>query len=508
YLWEEVFSDLGAEDRTFLSRISVLHGPVDLALAAAVAQEERARERFYALERRHLCVPVGEAFVIHDVVRQFAAKLGKVGPETHARAARALLQRGDLSDALEAMGHFLEAGQPREALALVRRELDDPSYRFVDMGLAAAYDAVLQRLAPALDLEERAAVLLERAHCQITIGPSRDALALLDEADRAAPKAAARLKLRRFFLEAEARYRANEPALSAKLYTRVMELAERSGDARVVADALLGRANAQEDQGKFALAVRDYTRALAVSRAEGDSRRVALLEAGLARTMIHTARRGEALRHLQAGLEAAQAFDDVRAEANLRRAMTEFWLFQRDYDKAWDAAENYLAASQRLGDPWGVCCALTDSAWIAVHRRRFPDAERLAREVMRIHRRTPLPFFEEQAEAMMVLCAGATGRWAEFEAAARALSPTAAGMQWFYGTVYINDLERALEELLTPADLPMAQRMLKQRGLAPWVREPLERFARAQAKRRRLPATIPEHAPPRRQAAVRSARRR
>ena len=45
---------------------------------------------FYALERRHLCVPVGEGFVVHDVVREFAARLGKLGPETHARAARAL----------------------------------------------------------------------------------------------------------------------------------------------------------------------------------------------------------------------------------------------------------------------------------------------------------------------------------------------------------------------------------------------------------------------------------
>jgi DNA-binding Lrp family transcriptional regulator/tetratricopeptide (TPR) repeat protein len=495
YLWDEVFSDLGPEDRAFLSRLSVLRGPVDAGLAEEVAGDKRARERLYVLERRHLCNPVGDAYAIHDVVRQFAGPAGKARAESHQRAARAMEARGGLADALEAMHHHLEAAEPRGALAIARREADEHAYRFADMGLAQAYGALLERLAPAVRGEDRALVLLEAAACRLTVGPSEQALALLAEAGKLlGPRAPARLRLREMALGAHARHRMNDLPRAAREFGRVLELAAEEGEEEALDDALAGRANALEDQGKLGLAARDYLKALDRARRAGDLRKVAHIESGLARVRIHQRQQADALRHIERGLEAAEAFDDVRAESNLRRSLAEYWLFRKEYDRAWKAAEHYLQAARRLGDPWSVSCALTDAAWVAIHRRRFEDARHLAEEVGPLHARTPLPFFLAQAQAMLVLCAGALGPWEEFEAAARRSGDPTGQLNWFYGSMFIADLQRTLAEVLPAEARPDVERALRDpRPLAPWVRGGLEDFlgGRGRGRAMALPPAQP-----------------
>lgn len=474
YLWEEVFSELAAEERQFLARLSVLRGPADAALAEAVTGDARARERFYALERRHLCTPVAEAWAVHDVVREFAAKLGQAGPEVHARAARALEARGGLTDGLEALHHHLDAGEVAAALALVKAESAGGAYRFVDNGLATPFAALLRRLAPLAHGTDRTLVHLEAARCLLSTGSFHDAAQDLDAAEHLlGPRAPPRLRALHLYLSGWGLARAGDYAQGSGLLGRAADLAAQAGDERLLADAVTERADALENAAKLAEAERELHRALDLARKVGDPWREAVVEAGLSRVTLHRGKHAEALKHLQRGLALAEALRDLRVEATLRRTRAEVHMFRGDDAKAWAEAEGYLATARRLGDPWTLGCALMDSAWIAARQGRFEQAEPLARELQPLHQRVPMMFFWVQAEGLLVASAAARQDWAEFERRAREHHATGA-LPWYYGQKLFGDLEARLTTLLTAEARPAVDRLRKEKNLEPWLRSALE----------------------------------
>jgi DNA-binding transcriptional ArsR family regulator len=477
YLWEEVFADLAPEERAFLGKVAALRGAFDADLAEQVSGDPRARERLFALQRRHLVTPAGEAHRLHDVVRQFAAKLAKPGPEAHRRAAQALEQRGGLADALDALHHRVEAGDLAGAAALARRELEEQPYRFVDQGLGAAYASVLERLAAKARGEDRAVVLLELAKARHRTADAKRCGEALDEAEALLQaKAPVRLRLQLLFLQGSLAHLAGAYEEAARRYTRVLDLADPKAHASLVDEAVQERANAWEDGGHTAKAYAGYLQALARSRRAGDHRRAAYLRGSLARTALLLGKRKEALRHLQEGLAAAGKVDHLRTEANLRRALSEYRLFLGQPDLAWEAAQEYLGVARQLGDPWTVCCALMDEAWILGRLGRWPEAQPMVAEVREVHDRTPMAFFVAQAWAVDVAIAAHHRDWAAFEAKATAFPLEGPAADWYYGNMLFVEIGDRLQHILVPEARPVAERMLRRKDLAWWLRESLEGF--------------------------------
>ncbi|MCA1814390.1 MAG: helix-turn-helix domain-containing protein [Halobacteriales archaeon] len=480
YLWEELFGDLAEEERAFLSAMAVVQGPVDLALAEAVTADAKARDRLFALERRQLVHAVGEAWVLHDVVREFAGKLGRAPAGAHARAAAALEHRGGVDDGLEALRHWLDAGKPDRALALVRREADEQPYRFVDMGYGAAYQTLLERLAPLVKGTDRARCLLQVAQCRVLLADAAQVDAVLEEAaPLLGPRAPAELRLAWMFLEARTRHRARDDADALKLYAKVIAAARAAKDDALVADALHERAGLFEDMWKLAEAEKEYLRALAQAKRMQDLRRTALIEGSLARVIIFRGAPARARKHLEEGLRAAEASGHLRAETNLARTLTDYHLKTGDLGQARESAERYLDIARRLGDPWSISCALADAAMLSARAEDFPAAESMVQELERINARVPLPFFVDQGLGIRIVAAASMGQWGAFERLVPTYRSTDPSTEAVFREIAVGQLRAGLQRHAAEAR-PVAERLLRQRKVKDsWIREELEAFAGA-----------------------------
>jgi tetratricopeptide (TPR) repeat protein len=442
-----------------------------------VSQDAKARDRLFALERRQLVQAVGEAWVLHDVVREFAGRLGARKAEVHARAAEHLERRGGVGDALEALRHRIEAGQAERALALVRSEAEEQAFRFADMGFGAGYAALLERLAPMVEGLDRALCLVQLAQCRVLLADARAVDEVLAQLrPLLGPRAPAGLRLQALFVEARTRHRGRDDRAALALYTKVIALARAAGDEALLADALHERAGLYEDMWKLAEAEREYTRALAQAQRVRDLRRTALIEGSLARVIVFRGAPQRARKHLEQGLKAAQASGELRAETNLARTLTDYHVRMGRIDEAQASAERYLAVARRLGDPWSISCALADAAMLRTRAEDFAGTEAIVEELERLNARIPLPFFIEQGIGIRIVAAAAMGRWDAFEKLLPSYQPSDELSDAVFRALATTQLRAAFQRHGASAG-PVVARVLRQRKAHGWMRDELQAWA-------------------------------
>ncbi|MDG6988825.1 MAG: helix-turn-helix domain-containing protein [Nitrososphaerota archaeon] len=121
-----------------LESLSVLRGPFPLEAARAVgpsgSRDEVLLHRMAALERAGVVTRTGNSFAVHDLVRQVAGQLLGSSAAAHARAAAYYEAEGERRSSLEAIYHYVKAGQTE---AVVGKYLGNDEFtKIVDEGYA------------------------------------------------------------------------------------------------------------------------------------------------------------------------------------------------------------------------------------------------------------------------------------------------------------------------------------------------------------------------------------
>lgn len=180
YLWREAFRGERPELVEMLLAICVVER-VNPHLLEALTERGDAFPLLEEAEHRGLFLHRLDAvgwFQLHDLVREaLVREAARRAParllEQHARAARWFEEAGEDTAALD---HWLAAGRPREALALLART----ALALYDEGHEATLRRVLEQLPPGV-AEGELAALLDLAWCQLFV--SRDEfLQTVDEA--------------------------------------------------------------------------------------------------------------------------------------------------------------------------------------------------------------------------------------------------------------------------------------------------------------------------------------
>ena len=198
YVWHEVLRAESAEVIELLLAISVVDR-VNYGLAEALTDRTDAGDLLEEAETRGLFVTRLDAsgwFEVHGLVRDFlTAEFRRRSPDAfrdrHARAARWF---ESVDDGTEALDHWLEAGEPDRALAL----LAELSTRLADAGRTSLIARVLDRL-PSEVTHRDADALIRYAWCLMTVDRAGflEALAALDGAGPTDPAGAPRLEVMR-----------------------------------------------------------------------------------------------------------------------------------------------------------------------------------------------------------------------------------------------------------------------------------------------------------------------
>lgn len=378
----DVLPQLTEGERETLLATSVFRTPFTAEDAESLTPgSKRARDALLRLAFRGFLARVGERFALHDLVRDAASSLVPDAKGVHARAARSLAASGEPGRVAEALHHWIAAGRPAEAARIVEEEARDRSYRFADLGLAGRYRVALESLAaiPEIGSRERDVVRVELAGLDALEGRVAEAALGLSRSD--AQRLDPRIRARRRLVEAVLAKHSGDGDEATRAFEDATGLAQKSGDATLLAEATLGLAAVVEEID-WTRAYRLYSEAAKIAQESDDLRLLALAYAGASRFSIRLdPARGEEL--AREALRVSKLAGYPRGEAMAHTSLVEHhWVRGRpdDLEEACGHAAEHLRIARALGDPWEISCALADVAVTAARRGDAQEAVERGRE--------------------------------------------------------------------------------------------------------------------------------
>ncbi len=146
YLLAEIESRLGDGERRLLAAACVFR--TDFALADLRAVSSRIHRKDLLTMRRHGLVldRGGGRATLHEVVRTYFYERLATKADFHRHAAKRFLDAGTVEGRLEAMHHYLAAGDQAKVLDLLENNLDLREFDFVDAGYTQLYLNMLRLL--------------------------------------------------------------------------------------------------------------------------------------------------------------------------------------------------------------------------------------------------------------------------------------------------------------------------------------------------------------------------
>ncbi|MES2154916.1 MAG: tetratricopeptide repeat protein [bacterium] len=183
WLLQELHDGLSDDERLALSHASLLRPGFGAADLAAVSRR-RLDAVLATLRRRMLVSEARGTFQLHEVVQNFFYSRLEDKATLHGRAAAHYVAKGTVEGRLEAMHHFVAAGQRPKVLELLRQNLDLRDFDFVDAGYQALYLGILG-LFPQSEVRERhlwGLIQDEKADIALHNGKPAVALPLYEEA--------------------------------------------------------------------------------------------------------------------------------------------------------------------------------------------------------------------------------------------------------------------------------------------------------------------------------------
>ncbi|MCA1814172.1 MAG: hypothetical protein LC624_09515 [Halobacteriales archaeon] len=147
WLLREVDATLSEGEREVLVHASVFRTSFDLDDLDAVSR--RPPEGALLALRRRLLIQAraGHEYALHEVVRTFFYGMLRNKRELHGRVAAHYLSKETTEGRLEALHHFIQAGQRPRVLALLEQDLDLREFDFIDAGYQNLYLGILELFA-------------------------------------------------------------------------------------------------------------------------------------------------------------------------------------------------------------------------------------------------------------------------------------------------------------------------------------------------------------------------
>lgn len=390
---ELAYADAARSARFMFDRLAPLTGDTIGAWGAAAladVPERRAAEALQALCELGLLsivvTPVGRRYRLLSLVRSFAQeRWGQLSAETRSAAMGRLVRTATYltNQADERLGHgvVLASGlrQPavvstpvtESAIDAHPREWLDTECEFLAELVSAAPDTVA----------ETAGALALQLSGYLMLGSHREQRnAVLDAAIDGLPPAAspllwARLRQAQFAAWAQADRPAAELAVVAR---SAVEHAERAGDTRLQANALLQAGYAAHRGVELVEARAAYERALEVAERVGEAQISHSIRAGLGEVLDDLGHTEEALEMLSLGVREGST--GARARAVSLDVFANVAMNAGDAVRAAAAVEQMEQILGRLGDEVGRVYLLTDQGRLAVLQGRLDEARALLGE--------------------------------------------------------------------------------------------------------------------------------
>ena len=170
YLAREVYSGLGSEERILLTSLSVFRAPVTPRVLSEIFRVKNTRYLLDNLELKMLVTRQQDKFTIHEILRDAFYRFLDDPKRVHLGVARYYIGLRTVEDTLEAIFHFVKAGDMKAVTELLRGEIEHETHRFVERGYAMPLLSTLEPLGDNLPSEDRFYLLCLRGKARSTTG--------------------------------------------------------------------------------------------------------------------------------------------------------------------------------------------------------------------------------------------------------------------------------------------------------------------------------------------------
>ncbi len=349
YLWSEIFEELSEKDRELVECLSMFRVPASTDILNKIYKQQRFWMVLKGLEKRMLIKRQNGNYVLPSMIREFTYQKVPNKRDLHREIAGRYLEEERPDALLEAMHHFLQAGDQEKAAEVVAKseEVD-----LIERGFLSPYMEILNQFS-------RSAVS-PRLWCSITcargtilalIGDTRSALREFEEM----LKTAEAIQSERDYAKALRQlgniyaYRGNWKK-AHECFDQSLHLLEKLEDPHEMVRIYGALGSLLRKQTRFKEALSYFEAGKEIAEKIGYRFGVSEMLRGIANVYYSEDEFNTALRYVERSLALAEESMDVRGMAASYNTLGLLYYYKGEFGKAVECFRKNLEISERISD--------------------------------------------------------------------------------------------------------------------------------------------------------------
>ncbi len=348
YLWSEIFEKLSENDRTFVECLSVFRAPASTDILMHVYTKDRFWMVLKGLERRMLIKKQDGEYVLPSMIKEFTYQKVPNKEGLHKAIAQCYLEEGRPKGLLEAVYHFLQAGEQERAAEIVA----NPHVDLIEQGHLSPYMEILtqfskEQISPSL----WCAVTYARGRILFLQGDLKNALKEFEEMSKAAQEINSEKDYAKALHQLGNIYQSHgEWEKAHHCFEEALQLLERLKDYRGMADIHADTGLLLRRQHRFKEALSHFEEGKNIAEKIGYTVGLSRTLRYIAQIYYHQDQFDTASEYYHQSLRLSEKSLDVLGTAANYNDLGLVSFYKGESEKAIEYFEKYMESSERVSD--------------------------------------------------------------------------------------------------------------------------------------------------------------
>lgn len=333
YLWSEIFEKLSERDRELVECLSMFRVPASTDILKEIYQKDQFWTVLKGLERRMLIKKQDGKYTLPFMIQEFTYQKVPHKMKLYKKIAALYLKEGRPEGLLEAMYHFLQAGEKEKAARIVAQPQD---VDLIERGFLSPYMEILTQFSKGeIAPELWCSVTYARGRIRMLYGDMKDAFEEFEEMKKTAGE-----------IDSQKDY----------------------------AKALHQLGSIYTYWGEWVKARECFDQGLHILEQLEDRRGMASIHADIGLMLMRQHRFKEALRHFMAGKDIAQEIGYKFGVSTMLRHIAHIYYYQDQFDTALEFYHQSLDLAEKFLDVRGIAANYNDLGLLYVYKEEFEKA--------------------------------------------------------------------------------------------------------------------------------------
>ncbi|UCH88121.1 MAG: tetratricopeptide repeat protein [Thermoplasmata archaeon] len=399
YIYEEIFSRLGDEEKTFLNIVSVFRYPT--ASSALFIEDSVNYETLDRLLEKNLIQEISyDQYDVHDLIREFFyIRLTPLQRKRyHYEAARYYIEQADPLSIIEAQFHYVQAGEIENAVKLAINN----GKEIIKKGYLEEFWNVLQDF-----LQENTPkrywpeLLLLKGDILTRIGDWNNALAYYNQVERIAPKDTAGNLARSWAYRdiGHIHLRRVEREEATKYFKRALNLSKSLDDIEGIAESYRGLGTVNMIGGEFKDAISYHEKSIKYAKEINDYHIMAKTYIDLGAVYGNLGEHDKAIEYHEKSISELEKIGDNYQMAKAYNNIGDIYRLKGNFEKAVEYNMKCVNICENTGDILQKGYGLASAGNAYIKLGNFDIAREYLREAQKIFKKV-----DEKFKIAMIHC--------------------------------------------------------------------------------------------------------